>query len=368
MNDLESLILLNSVDGLGPRRIKNLLDRFKKPSLILKADKKDFYGIEGISEKIISGIKSSEKNFDIKKEFDLLKKHNVKVITIFDKNYPKNLKEIYDAPSFLYVKGNILESDDISIAVVGSRRASLYGISACERISFELASKGITIVSGLARGIDTASHMGAIKAKGRTIAVLGNGLSFIYPPENKGLAEEISENGAVISELPMEAHPDRMNFPRRNRIISGLSLGVLVVEAAKKSGALITADFALGENRDVFAMPGKVDSITSQGTHNLIKEGAKLVENADDIILELKDKIADFLKNSDPKASGAPKVVLEKGEDRIYGLLSKDEAVHIDEIVANTDLPVNTVSGMLVNLRIRNLVKELPGKKYILNN
>jgi len=204
-----------------------------------------------------------------------------------DKDYPTNLRYVYQPPATIYLEGNIIAQDQIAIAIVGSRRATDYGLRNAERLGFELAAKGITIISGLARGVDSAAHRGALKAKGRTIAVLGSGLNKIYPPENKKLAQEVAQNGALISEFTPDTPPHRLNFPRRNRIISGLSLGVVVVEAAKRSGALITANFALEQGREVFALPGKVDSFTSGGVHDLIKEGAKLIESTEDIIEEL---------------------------------------------------------------------------------
>jgi len=204
-----------------------------------------------------------------------------------DKDYPTNLRYVYQPPATIYLEGNIIAQDQIAIAIVGSRRATDYGLRNAERLGFELAAKGITIISGLARGVDSAAHRGALRAKGRTIAVLGSGLNKIYPPENKKLAQEVAQNGALISEFTPDTPPHRLNFPRRNRIISGLSLGVVVVEAAKRSGALITANFALEQGREVFALPGKVDSFTSGGVHDLIKEGAKLIESTEDIIEEL---------------------------------------------------------------------------------
>ena len=211
----------------------------------------------------------------------------MKALHLQDKDYPLNLRYIYQPPATIYLEGNLIAQDNIAIAIVGSRRATDYGLNNAERIGFELASRGITVVSGLARGIDSAAHRGALKAGGRTIAVLGSGLDVIYPPENKKLAQDIAQGGAVISEFIPDTPPHRENFPRRNRIISGLSLGVVVVEAAKRSGALITENFALEQGREVFALPGKVDSFTSGGVHDLIKEGAKLIESIEDIIEEL---------------------------------------------------------------------------------
>lgn len=213
--------------------------------------------------------------------------NKIKTLGFQDKDYPVNLRYIYQPPSTIYLRGELLLEDNIAIAIVGSRKATDYGLRNAERLGFELASRGVTVVSGLARGIDTAAHKGALRARGRTIAVLGSGLDVIYPPENKKLAEAITQYGAVISEFTPDAPPTRYNFPQRNRIISGLALGVVIVEAAKRSGSLITADFALEQGREVFALPGEIGSFTSEGTHNLIKQGAKLVQSIDDIIDEL---------------------------------------------------------------------------------
>src|SRR3989338_9654267 len=208
----------------------------------------------------------------------------IRKITIDDKEYPKNLRNIYDPPKQLYVNGTLLGQDEMAVALVGSRRATQYGLEACEKLAYELAIRGVTIVSGMARGIDSAAHRGALRAKGRTIAVLGSGHNNIYPPENEKLYHEIVRNGAVVTEFENDMPPLPENFPQRNRIISGLSLGVVVVVAARNSGALITANFALEQGRDVFALPGKVDSQTSFGTNGLIKQGAKLVSCVDDIL------------------------------------------------------------------------------------
>jgi DNA processing protein len=217
---------------------------------------------------------------------ELINKNNITVITDRDESYPENLFNIYDRPPLLYIKGN-LQKEDINIAIVGSRLASTYGKFITERISRELAMKGITIVSGMARGIDSAAHRGAIAAQGRTVAVLGCGLDIIYPPENKNLFSDIVQNGAVISEYPPQTQPLSAHFPARNRIISGISYGVVVVEAGEKSGSLITARLALEQGREVFAVPGSIDSVGSRGTNKLIKQGAKLIENIDDILEDI---------------------------------------------------------------------------------
>lgn len=284
----------------------------------------------------------------------------IKEISISDKGYPKNLRNIHGPPPVLYVKGGILPKDDIAVGVVGSRKASIYGLETCEKLAFELASMGVTIVSGMARGIDSAAHRGALKAGGRTLAVFGCGIDYIYPPENKSLAEKIEKSGALISEFGLGVEPMPYNFPRRNRIISGLSLGVIVVEAARNSGALITAAFALEQGREVFAVPGKINSATSAGVHQLIKDGAKLVGSVDDIIeeLHLKIEVMDVSQNEEKSD-----IKLEEEESRIYSILS-DEPKHIDDIIKESGLSSSKVSNVLLALQLRKLIKELPGKFY----
>jgi DNA processing protein len=287
---VKDLILLNMIEGIGPIKLKTLLDEFKEPAQILKASIDKLQSVKGIRTVIAQAIKKANLDNDIDREISLIKKYEINIITIFDKNYPENLKNIYDPPVVLYVKGKINKQDELSVSIVGSRKCTYYGMNMADKIAERLAYCGVTIVSGLARGIDTSAHKGALKS-GRTIAVLGSGLGNIYPAENRLLAEKIAQNGAVVSEFPMRMPPNKQNFPRRNRLISGLAKAVLVVEAANKSGALITADFALEQGRDVFAVPGMADRLSSLGTNALIKQGAKLVENAKDILDELKVKI-----------------------------------------------------------------------------
>lgn len=303
------------------------------------------------------------------KEQNFLKKYNIKIIKIKDKSYPDILKQIYSPPPLLYVRGKILKNDEFAVAIVGSRFASTYGVITAERLGYELASKGIVVVSGLARGIDSAAHKGALKAYGRTIAVLGSGLKNMYPPENKKLAEDIVEKeGAVISEFPVNTAPIGRNFPQRNRVISGLSLAVIVVEAAKNSGALITADFAIQQNREVFAVPGKIDSATSFGTNELIKDGAKLVQTADDVIDELKLKLKpspscckEILRS---KEGLGLKPVLSTEEESVYENLST-EPKYLDDVVHGARMPLNKTVELLFRLQLKKLVKELPGKNFI---
>lgn len=293
-----------------------------------------------------------------------LTENKVKTLSVTAKDYPTNLRYIYDPPLVLYVKGEIIPEDNVAIAIVGSRRATYYGLQNATKLAYELAVKGITIISGLARGVDSAAHRGALEAKGRTIAVLGSGLNIIYPRENERLAQDIAQNGAVISEFALDTPPYRGNFPRRNRIISGLSLGVVVIEAARKSGALITVNCALEQGREVFALPGKIDSFTSRGTHDLIKHGAKLVESSEDIIEEL--EALKFCQAKETKAENKIKVELDLPEEerQIYACLSS-EPMHIDEIMCKVNLSYGKLLTSLLKLQHKKLVKELAGKVYV---
>lgn len=357
MDRLESFIALNLTNKIGGIKLKALLENFGSPEEIFKVSKDRLSRIEGIGPIISEDLANFEKRYDLKKEFALIKEYNIKVLTIEDPEYPGLLKEIYDPPIVLYIMGKA-KKDETSVAIVGSRHASIYGLNTAESLAFQLGLNGVTVVSGMARGIDSASHRGVLKSGGRTVAVLGSGLLDIYPPENKRLAEEISMNGAVVSEFPMEYPPFRQNFPRRNRIISGLSLGVVIVEAAKDSGALITADFALEQGRTVFAVPGKVDSVTSLGTNRLLKHGARLVDSAEDIFEELGlDR-----KQKDTKRISPLK--LKEDEQRIYNMLSSDP-VHIDRITEISKRPVQEVLKILLKLEMTRLVRQLPGKEFV---
>lgn len=386
MTEQEALVALNMISGIGSLRLKNLLEAFGSASKIFLGSESKLKKTEGIGSKIAQEI-SSFSFEELKKELELVKKLKVKIITVGDKEYPENLKNIYDPALCLYLKGRLKPEDNLSVAIVGSRRASFYGLNCAEKFSYQLAGVGVTIISGLARGIDTQAHKGALKAMGRTIAVLGSGLNCVYPPENKGLSEEIAERGALLSEFPLNTKPLAQNFPRRNRIISGLSQAVLVVEAARNSGALITADFALEQGRDVFAIPGKVDSATSLGTNRLIKQGAKLIDNVEDILEELKPKLKEFTKTqiladsveriADRKtglyakrsSASAQEVVpvsenkLSDEERLVYNFLS-DKPRYADEMIEELKLPSAKVMSMLSKLEMQRMVIQRPGKLF----
>ncbi len=364
MTPLESLLVLNNLSLIGSVKTQQLLRNFGTADKVLQAKRAELTRIPGISEKIADNILHWQKKVSLKEEIAEIEKAGIKLITFQDEQYPSNLKEIYDPPIILYVKGDLLPEDKYSIALVGSRRSSNYGRESAMRLARELGANGFTVVSGLAHGIDTAAHRGALMAKGRTIGVLGSGFNDPYPSENAELIEQISQSSAVISEYSMNTHPDKINFPIRNRIISGLSLGVVIVEAPKHSGAMITAYHALNQNRMVFAVPGRIDMPSFKGTHHLIKEGAKLVENVEDILSEFQ-----YLFPKDMVRKGAfekeeilhPK--LDPNEEKVYSILSNEEK-DIDEIISKSGLLPNEVSVALLSLEMKRLVKQLPGKQF----
>ena len=284
MTEVESYIALNMINGLGSVLINRLVERFGRAGAVFSAEIKELTEVSGITPELSGNIKSILTSDEFFRELRQIKDSNVKVITIADKIYPEVLRQIYDPPVLLYMKGSPGVFDNKMLAVIGCRRASSYGLKQARKLAYELAGNDFCIVSGMAKGIDTEAHKGALQAQGKTIAVLGSGFSKIYPPENKPLFDKIAESGAVVSEYSMNTAPLRGNFPRRNRIISGLSQAVIVIEAAKKSGSLITADLALSQGREVFAMPGAANSFNCQGTNKLIKDGAKLIENYQDVL------------------------------------------------------------------------------------
>lgn len=357
MTEKETFLALNAVPELGSIRIRNLMGHFGSPEKILGASASKLMEVEGIGKKIANNITGWEKHFDLKKECELIEKYKVSIITINQPEYPSLLKEIYDPPVVLYVKGAFKEEDKNSLAIVGARRASYYGINTARRLARELSCRGFTIVSGFARGVDTAAHEGAIQGSGRTIAVFGCGIDRIYPPENERLIDKI----VSVSEFPFGTPPLKENFPKRNRIISGLVLGVVVVEAGRHSGSLITARLATEQGREVFSVPGRIDAVTSHGTNVLIKNGAKPVLDVEDILEEFGTQIhADATQiNADVKISG-----LNNIEEKLFQSLTS-EPNSVDEIVDTTDLAINEVWTNLVSLELKGLVKRLPGSRFV---
>ena len=364
MTEFEALLRLHMTRGIGTKTYQALIERFGSSEAILNAPRAELEAVQGIGPKLATAVIETSRNIDIATEINLAKEKNVQIIPHTSDQYPKHLKAIYDPPLILYVKGNLLETDVIALAIVGARRCTYYGLSQAERFSRLLAQKGFCIVSGMARGIDAAAHRGAINSNGRTIAVLGCGLGVIYPRENIELAEQIPQHGAIVSELPMNTPPDFRNFPPRNRLISGLSLGVLVVESSLNSGSLITAQWALEQGKEVFAIPGNIDNIYSRGTHKLIKEGAKLVEDITDILQEL-GPVAEALNTCDAPATNDPRSLsLNSQEKKIFSLLSSSPK-DIDEIIQLAGLPTSVVTSTLMILEIKKLVKQLSGKRFV---
>ena len=355
--ELLEWIALLTVPNVGPIHFVSLVKRFGSPKTALSASKKELMGVEGIGEITATDIKTKVNWKEAEKQIKLAEKNRVGWIIFQDEDYPKNLKQIYDFPPFFFIQGNLTERDDMAVAIVGTRTASTYGRNMAEKISADLTAKGFTIVSGFASGIDTYGHQAALNSGGRTIAVFGSGIDVIYPKENKKLVEKVIENGAIISEFLLGTKPEKENFPTRNRIISGLSLGVIVVEAGAKSGALLTAQYALDQNKEVFAIPGNLTSKTSEGTNALIKQGAKLVTSVEDIITELKV----YSSPSAEKVKIMPELIAE--EKSIYQILSTEPA-HIDQIAQTVSFSTGQALSVLLNLELKGLVKQLSGKMF----
>ncbi len=364
MTDLEALVGLNLVMDVGSIRLKKLLKFFGTPRNILSSSQEKLSEVGGIGDVIASRIVSVDEK-DIENEFVLAERHNLKILSLESPEYPRNLKCINDPPIILYVKGSLLPEDSLGIAIVGSRRASFYGLTNAEKFAADLTASGFTVISGMARGIDTRAHRGALKSGGRTIAVIGSGLRNIYPQENKGLVEEIAAKGAVISEFPVNAGPLKQNFPRRNRVISGLSLGVLVVEACRNSGALITADFALEQGRDVFAIPGKIDLPSSCGTNELIKQGAKLTASIEDILEEFPfcPQSSFSSGHCGEKVSSKKQQGLSCVEELLYNIINVQPCT-IDDLVQKAGMAVSEISLNLLNLQLKKKIRVLPGKIF----
>jgi DNA processing protein len=351
----------NLIDGIGPITFKKLLAYFNSLESAWSAQLSEF-SQAGLDKSVIEQIKIHRPKIDPDWEMERLAQEGIGLITIQDKNYPKLLKEIYAPPALLYIRGNFKPEDELSLGIVGTRKLSVYGRQITPLITADLAQAGLTIVSGLAKGIDTLAHQAALKVSGRTIAVLGSGLDrkSIYPFSNRRLAEEISQNGAVVSEFPIGTRPLAQHFPQRNRIIAGLSLGVLVVEAPAKSGALITAKDALEQNRDVFAIPGPILSQNSLGPNNLIKMGAKLVSQANDIFQELN---LTLLTDSSQKEK---KILPDNQEEALILKQLSNEPIHIDKIINQTKLSTAVVNSTLTLMEIKGKVKNLGGNNYVL--
>jgi DNA processing protein len=363
MNSIEACIALNMLPTMGPVRLRKLLEVFETPERVLSAKRSALRSIEGIGGEVAEQIANWESAVDLSAELERIRDFGADVITAQSPTYPRQLREIHAPPIVLYVWGELAERDQHAIGVIGSRRTSHYGAECAKKLSYQLAYAGLTIISGLARGIDTAAHQGALAAKGRTLAVIGSGLTKLYPPENAALADKIrSGHGAILSEFSMAVEPDRQTFPMRNRIISGWSHGILVVEAGLNSGALITASQALEQGRSVYAVPGHINAPTAHGSNRLIQQGAKLVMDASDILDDLQIFLPE--KQKLPEAMARPLPELSEDERRVYDAINPTETP-IDQIAILCELPSATVSSVLLRLELKRLVKQLPGKYFV---
>jgi len=360
-DELRALLRLLQTPGIGSARIRALVSHFHTAQAALSATLPELCQVPGIERTLAESILRDDFLEFVEAQLAILAREQAQVLTFWDRDFPPLLKRISDPPVLLFCKGRLQANDQNALAIVGTRGPTQYGKMAAERMARELAAQGLTIVSGLARGVDTIAHRTALQHGGRTIAILGSGLDVFYPPENEKLFNEICAAGAVLSEYPFGAKPDAVNFPRRNRIISGLALGVLVVEAGLDSGAMITANLALEHNREVFAIPGSIFNPKSAGPHRLLQEGAKLVQSIDDVLVELHAQLnlfgsADF----ENKAT----VELDEQSTKIYAALSSDPR-HVDELNRQLQMPPAQLMSLLLGLEFKNLIKQLPGKLFV---
>lgn len=351
---------LSGIPGVGRVTFRKLVDLFGSPERALSAPPDELRKIGGLSDKVAAAIGSFPWQEQAKQEIAKAADANVAIITADSPSYPDSLRNTPDPPLYLYVKGALRTEDRNAIAIVGTRKPTHYGTTVTRRIASELSSAGFTVVSGMARGIDTQAHRGALAAKGRTIAVLGCGIDVAYPPENKGLMEEISRTGAVVTENPFGTQPESGYFPSRNRIISGLSRGTVIIEAAEDSGSLITAKYTLEQGRALYAVPGNIGSLTSRGTNNLIKQGAILVEGAEDVLRDLGMQKADKAQGMPPR----PLPALTQEEKTVFCCITH-EPKHIDGIMNESRTAAGKLSGVLLNLELKGLAKQLPGKYFV---
>ncbi len=358
--DLVPLVRLAMVSGVGPRIRQTLLERFGTPEAVLAAAPSQLRDVQGIGPKLTERIVAARAEIDAEGIIALCREHGIGLLTERDAAYPRMLREIPDPPGVLFFRGELKPQDDLAIAIVGTRHGSRYGIEQAERLAASLARAGLTIVSGLARGIDAAAHRGALSAGGRTLAVLASGLTSIYPPEHAALAEEIAAHGALLTEAPPGAAPHAGTFPQRNRIISGLTLGTIVVEAPEQSGALITARHAAEQNREVFAVPGRVDNRASRGCHRLIRDGAKLVESADDVLEELGPLVAAVPRDDGQVIHHPAELSLNEIEQQVLQAIHSEPTL-IDQIVGDTGLAVPQVLATLSVLETRRLIRRTSG-------
>jgi DNA processing protein len=368
MDHREALVALNLIEGVGPVRVRQLLEHFGEAPAVLAASRSQLLQVRGIGEDTADAIAGWQKTVDLTGELKRVADFGCRVVIQSDDEYPAMLREIYDPPIVLYVRGALNAKDKNAVAMVGSRQTTHYGIETARKLAYQLAYVGVTVVSGGARGIDSAAHQGALAAKGRTVCVLGTGINIVFPPENKDLFERIAENGAVITQFAFNRNGDKQSFAIRNRIVAGMTLGAVVVEADLHSGALITANFATEYGRQVFAVPGRIDSPRSKGCHDLIKKGAKLCESAEDILSEFEYLFPTSNKPPSPGETGVlPALELSENEQKAFDTLKAQDETSIDEVIRKSGLPASAVSVALLSLEMKRVVKQLPGKLFVRN-
>ena len=358
MDSREALVALNLLPDIGPVRVRNLLSRFGSAQAVLAATQGDLLQVDKVGAKAANNIIRWRELVDLDGELKRIDQFGATIITTDDSAYPALLREIYDPPLVLYVRGELKPEDAHAIAMVGTRQSTLYGRQTAERLARQLAASGVTVVSGGARGIDSASHEGALQSGGRTIAVLGTGLDIVYPAENIKLYQRIAEQGAVITQFPFGRKGDKQSFPIRNRIVAGMTQGTVVVEANRASGALITANFAAEYGRTVYAVPGRIDNPRSAGCHGLIKDGAQLCESAEDVLAEFA-----HLNAIAPEQTELPMPTLTPPEQLIYNVLTHEE-MQQDEIIRRSELPAAQVSVALLQLEMKRLIQQHPGRLF----
>lgn len=363
----EAYIALNMLDQIGPVRTRKLIAALGSPEAVFTADAATISRIPGFGRELAASIVEGGAKVNPAEEEQKAARSGIRLVTFLDPDYPAALKEIHDPPLVLYIRGTLDKADRHGLAIVGTRHASHYGASVADRLAYGLAKAGFTIISGLARGIDTVAHQSAIKAGGRTLAVLGSAIDQLYPPENAELAERISTQGAVISEYTMGRPPDRQTFPYRNRIVAGMSLGTILVEAGEKSGAVITAHTALEQGRQVYAVPGRIDSPGSRGCHALIKQGAKLVETIDDIVDDLNLLLPKSIEQKAQALQQAPDVPLNGEESAVVKALYQG-GLQVDELARASGVGASRLNALLLGLEMKRVVRILPGRRVELRD
>ena len=363
-DELVDTLRLAMISGVGPRIRQALLERFGSARAVLAAAPGELCEVQGVGPKLARSVAAAGDEIDVEREIALCRQHGIQILTESDDAYPRMLREIHDPPGVLFLRGDLKAEDALAIGIVGTRHGTQYGLRQAERLSGSLARAGLTVVSGLARGIDAAAHRGALAAGGRTLAVLASGVLSIYPGEHDKLAAEVAAQGALLSESPTHAQPMGGTFPQRNRLISGLSLGVIVVEAPERSGALITARHAMEQGREVFAVPGRVDGRTARGCHRLIRDGAKLVESADDVLEELGPLVEAAPRDDGPPVHHPAELMLNELEQKVLSAVGSDPT-SIDQIVAQSGLPVPRVLSTVSVLEMRHLVRRTSGTTVV---